>query len=170
MAVDLKNRCVTDRRRFSLQASVWIGLALAFSQSACQPKRQSERLTVASAGRISSLDPALASTTGALQVLSALGGTLYIRGKNGDFQPQLAASKPEVSGDGLSITIPLRRDVLFHDGSRFDAKAMAFSLNRFLRIGSQRYLLSDRIAAIETPNTFEIRLRLSSPPARLKAY
>ncbi|MDA7676958.1 ABC transporter substrate-binding protein [bacterium] len=169
MAAELKNRCVTDRRRFSLQASVLIGLALAFSQSACQPKRQSERLTVASAGRLSSVDPALASTTGALQVLSALGDTLYIRGNNGDFQPQLAASKPEVSGDGLSITIPLRRDVLFHDGSRFDAKAMAFSLNRFLRIGSQRYLLSDRIEAIETPNTFEIRLRLKQPSSSIES-
>ena len=169
MAVDINNRCVTDRRRSRLQASVLIGLALAFSQSACQPKRQSERLTVASAGRISSLDPALASTTGALQVLSALGDTLYIRGNNGDFQPQLAASKPEVSGDGLSITIPLRRDVLFHDGSRFDAKAMAFSLNRFLRIGSQRYLLSDRIEAIETPNTFEIRLRLKQPSSSIES-
>ena len=71
MAVDLKNRCVTDRRRSRLQASVLIGFVLAFSQSACQPKRQSERLTVASAGRISSIDPALASTTGVLQVLSA---------------------------------------------------------------------------------------------------
>ena len=169
MAADLKNRCVTDRRRLSLQASVWIGLALAFSQSACQPKRQSERLTVASAGRISSLDPALASTTGTLQVLSALGDTLYIRDNNGDFRPQLAASEPEVSGDGLNITIPLRRDVLFHDGSRFDAKAMAFSLNRFLRIGSQRYLLSDRIAAIETPNTFEIRLRLKQPSSSIES-
>ena len=169
MAAELKNRCVTDRRRFSLQASVLIGLALAFSQSACQPKRQSERLTVASAGRLSSVDPALASTTGALQVLSALGDTLYIRGNNGDFQPQLAASKPEVSGDGLSITIPLRRDVLFHDGSRFDAKAMVFSLNRFLRIGSQRYLLSDRIEAIDTPNTFEIRLRLKQPSSSIES-
>ena len=169
MAVDLKNRCVTDRRRFSLQASVLIILAVACSQSACQPKRQSERLTVASAGRISSLDPALASTTGALQVLSALGDTLYIRGNNGDFEPQLAASKPEVSLDRLSITIPLRRDVLFHDGSRFDAKAMAFSLNRFLRIGSQRYLLSNRIAAIETPNPFEIRLRLKQPSSSIES-
>ena len=127
---------MTDLRRSSLKASVLIGLALAFTQSACQPKRQSERLTVASAGRISSLDPALASTKGVLQVLSALGDTLYVRGANGELQPQLAASKPEVSDDGLSVTIPLRRDVLFHDGSRFAAKAMAFSLNRFLPIGS----------------------------------
>ena len=169
MAVDLQIRCVTDRRRFRLQASVLIGLALAFSQSSCQPKRQSERLTVASAGRISSLDPALASTTGTLQVLSALGDTLYVRGQNGTFQPQLAASKPEVSANGLSVTIPLRRDVLFHDGSRFDAKAMAFSLNRFLRIGTQRYLLSDRIAAIETPKPYAIRLRLKQPSSSIES-
>ena len=160
---------MTDLRRSSLKASVLIGLALAFSQSACQPKRQSERITVASAGRISSLDPALASTRGVLQVLSALGDTLYIRGANGKLQPQLAASKPEVSDDGLSVSIPLRRDVLFHDGSRFDAKAMAFSLNRFLRIGSQRYLLSDRIAEIETPDTFEIRLRLKHPSSSIES-
>ena len=169
MAVDINNRCVTDRRRSRLQASVLIGLALAFSQSACQPKRQSERLTVASAGRISSLDPALASTTGVLQVLSALGDTLYIRGTNGKLQPQLAASKPELSDDGLSLTIPLRRDVLFHDGTRFDAKAMAFSLKRFLRIGSQRYLLNDRIAAIETPTRFELRLRLKQPSSSIES-
>ena len=169
MAVDLKNRCVTDRRRSRLQASVLIGLALAFSQSACKPKRQSERLTVASAGRISSLDPALASTTGVLQVLSALGDTLYIRGTNGKLQPQLAASKPQFSDDGLSLTIPLRRDVLFHDGTRFDAKAMAFSLKRFLRIGSQRYLLNDRIAAIDAPSPFELRLRLKQPSSSIES-
>ena len=168
MAVDLKNRCVTDRRRSRLQASVLIGFVLAFSQSACQPKRQSERLTVASAGRISSLDPALASTTGVLQVLSALGDTLYIRGTKGKLQPQLAASKPQFSDDGLSLTIPLRRDVLFHDGTRFDAKAMAFSLKRFLRIGSQRYLLNDRIAAIDAPSPFELRLRLKQPSSSIE--
>lgn len=169
MAVDLKNRCVTDRRRSRLQASVLIGFVLAFSQSACQPKRQSERLTVASAGRISSLDPALASTTGVLQVLSALGDTLYIRGTKGKLQPQLAASKPQFSDDGLSLTIPLRRDVLFHDGTRFDAKAMAFSLKRFLRIGSQRYLLNDRIAAIDAPSPFELRLRLKQPSSSIES-
>ena len=42
-------------------------LGLSFSQIACQPHRRSDRLTVASAGRIASLDPAQASTYGTLQ-------------------------------------------------------------------------------------------------------
>ena len=169
MAIDIKIRSVTDLPRFRLQASVLIGLTLAFTQSACQPTRQSERLTVASAGRISSLDPALASTTGVLQVLNALGDTLYIRDNNGKLQPQLAATKPELSDDGLSLTIPLRQDVQFHDGSRFDAEAMAFSLRRFLRIGSQRYLVNDRIESIETPDPFRIRLNLKRPSSSIES-
>ncbi len=168
MATDTQIRFVTDRRRFSPKARLLIGLALALTLSACQPKRQSERLTVASAGRISSLDPALASTTGVLQVLSALGDTLYRRDANGKLQPQLAASKPELSNDGLNLTIPLRRDVLFHDGTRFDAHAMAFSLRRFLRIGTQRYLVENRIESIETPTPFRIRLRLKRPSSSIE--
>ena len=160
---------MTDRRRFRQQFSLLLGLILAVSQSACQPKRQSDRLTVASAGRIASLDPALASTTGVLQVLSALGDTLYVRDDTGTVQPQLAAAKPEFSADGLSVTIPLRRDVLFHDGSPFNAKAMAFSLRRFLRIGSQRYLVGNRIESIETPGPFQLRLNLKRPSSSIES-
>ena len=39
----------------------------------CGAPRQQERLTVASAGNISSLDPAQASTLAAIQLLSAIG-------------------------------------------------------------------------------------------------
>ncbi|PTT95955.1 ABC transporter substrate-binding protein, partial [Pseudomonas sp. HMWF031] len=54
-------------------------LALCIGQTACQPSRTSDRLIVASAGRISALDPARANTFGALQLLSAIGDTLYKR-------------------------------------------------------------------------------------------
>ena len=45
---------------------------LGLTQTACQPERRSTRLTVASAGRIASLDPAQASTYGTLQLLLSL--------------------------------------------------------------------------------------------------
>ena len=116
-------------RRSLLQ--VCAALAVCFSQNACQPQRTSDRLIVASAGRITSLDPAQASTFGALQLLSALGDTLYKRSSTGVLTASLAADLPRISDGGLTVTIPLREDVLFHDGTRFDAQAMAFSLRRF---------------------------------------
>jgi peptide/nickel transport system substrate-binding protein len=144
-------------------------VALSFTQLACQPPRDRQRLTVASAGRIVSLDPAQASTTGTLQLLSALGDTLYQREADGRLTPQLAASQPRLSDGGRTVTIPLRRDVRFHDGSRFDAAAMAFSLRRFLRIGTQSYVVGDRIEAIESPEPFLLRLRLSRPSSSLES-
>lgn len=144
-------------------------VSLGSSQMACQPQRHSERLTVASAGRIASLDPAQASTYGTLQLLSALGDTLYTRDLNGSLRPQLAKTQPQISKDGRTITIPLRQDVLFHDGSRFDAAAMAFSLRRFLRIGTQSYVVGDRIDAIETPGPHLLRIRLSRPSSSLES-
>lgn len=143
-------------------------LALCISQNACQPARNSDRITVASAGRITSLDPAQASTFGALQLLSALGDTLYRRTAKGELIPALASALPEISDGGLTVTIPLREDVLFHDGTRFDAEAMAFSLRRFLEIGTLSYVVGDRITSVEAPETYQLRLRLSRPSSSLE--
>ena len=159
-----------QQRRFrSTWISVAVGLGLSLSQLACQHQRSSDRLTVASAGRIASLDPAQANTYGTLQLLSALGDTLYTREQDSSLKPQLAAEQPQISDGGRTVTIPLRRDVLFHDGTRFDAEAMAFSLNRFLRIGIQSYVVGDRIEAIETPASDVLRLRLSRPSSSLES-
>lgn len=148
-------------------AAVLIGLSL--SQLACQHRVSSDRITVASAGRVASLDPAQANTYGTLQLLSALGDTLYKREVDGSLRPQLASQPPQISDSGLTITIPLRRDVLFHDGNRFDAEAMAFSLRRFLQIGTQSHVVGDRIRAIETPEPYTLRLRLNRPSSSLES-
>ena len=50
-----------------------MALALTITQMGCQAPPPTSRITVASAGRISSLDPAQASTLGATQLISALG-------------------------------------------------------------------------------------------------
>ena len=156
------------RRHLKHLLPLTTALALCVSQGACQPGRRSDRITVASAGRITSLDPAQASTFGALQLLSALGDTLYKRTAQGELKPSLAEALPEISDDGRTVTIPLRKDVLFHDGTRFDAEAMAFSLRRFLEIGTLNYVVGDRITAVETPDTYQLRLRLSRPSSSLE--
>ena len=155
-------------RLFRTLLTVSAAAAIGLSQSACQPSRPNDRFTVASAGRITSLDPAQASTFGAQQVISALGDTLYTRSVSGELEPSLAAGLPEISDDGLTVTIPLRQDVLFHDGTPFNAAAMAFSLRRFLAIGTLSYVVGDRIKAVETPSAYELRLQLTRPSSSLE--
>ncbi len=143
------------------------GIAILLSQLACQASRNSNRLVIAAAGKITSLDPAQASTFNALQLISALGDPLYRMNEKGSLTPQLASGPPQISDEGLTISIPLRKGVRFHDGTLFDSKAMAFSLKRFMKIGTQSYLLGGRISSIETPKPFLFRLRLTRPSSSI---
>ena len=74
-----------------------MALVLAISQMGCQAPPPTNRITVASAGRISSLDPAQASTHGAMQLINALGDPLYRLRRDGSLEPRLAASAPVLS-------------------------------------------------------------------------
>ena len=146
---------------FALIRSLALAMLSAAVLSGCQVEATGDRLTVASAGRVTSLDPAQASTVSAIQLLSALGDPLYSLTRSGALEPRLASGPPSVSADGRTVTIPLRTDVLFHDGSRFDAEAMAFSLRRFLDIGTLSYVVGGRIADIEATAPHELTLKLS---------
>jgi peptide/nickel transport system substrate-binding protein len=125
--------------------------------------KQAGGLVVATSARVGSVDPVRASTFGATQLLSAVGDPLYRLDDDGGVIPALAAAAPRVSDDGLTVTIPLRRDVLFHDGTPFDAKAMVFSLERFLAIGTLSYLLDQRIEAVRASGSHDLELRLKRP-------
>ena len=138
-------------------------------QLSCVQYKKRENIIVASAGKIESLDPAQANTLRTLQILSALGDTLYKINKEGNLSPSLAKDLPKVSKNGLLIDIPLKENISFHDGSIFNAEAMEFSLNRFMKIGTLNYLLNDKIEDIEVKDEFLIRIKLKKPSSSLKS-
>ncbi len=142
-----------------------LSLPLLVTLASCQLSKKSTRLIVASSGKITSLDPAQASTFDALQLLSALGDPLYKINKEGTLEGVLAKELPVISENGRIISIPLRDDVFFHDGTPFNSMAMAFSLKRFMKIGRLNYLLDGRIKSIETPSPYELRINLTRPSA-----
>ena len=96
-------------------------------------------------------------------MLGALGDPRYSLGRSGELEPRLASAAPIVSDDGLTVTIPLRKDVVFH-GTAFDAEAMVFSLRRFLDIGTLSYVVGGRIAEIEAASPHELKLHLGRNP------
>ncbi len=146
-----------------------LSIILVIFQLSCVQNKKRENIIVASAGKIESLDPAQANTLRTLQILSALGDTLYKINKEGNIYPSLAKELPQVSKNGLLIDIPLRKNISFHDGSIFNAKAMKFSLERFMEIGTLKYLLNDKIEAIEIKDEFVLRIKLKKPSSSIKS-
>ncbi|MEO1342135.1 MAG: ABC transporter substrate-binding protein, partial [Cyanobacteria bacterium J06635_13] len=81
-----------------------------------------------------------------------------------------ATALPEISADGLTYTIPIREGVTFHDGTAFDAKAMEFSLQRFITNGGKpAFLLGDVIESVEATGDYELKITLQQPFAAFPA-
>ncbi len=99
---------------FVIQFLAFIALLSQFSCTYNTSKEKNKPIILASKGKIDSLDPAQASKLLAIQLISALGDTLYRINSDGSLEPRLAKEKPQVSKDGLTILINLTDDVLFH--------------------------------------------------------
>ena len=123
------------------------------------------RITVGTTKKPRTLDPADAYELRSIALIRNLSDRLYTYDP-GDtkLKPQLATALPTVSLDGLTYKIPLRQGVVFHDGTAFDAKAMKFSLDRFIQNkGKPSFLLAERVASIEAASPYELTIKLKKP-------
>lgn len=136
------------------------------------PKAGSPTTAASNNGRITigltdpprTLDPADGYEVYTSNIITSLGDRLYSY-KQGtlELEPQLATALPKISADGLTYTIPLRKGVVFHDGTQFDAKAMEFSLNRFIKNGGKpSTLLSDLVESIKATGDYELTIKIKN--------
>ena len=125
----------------------------------------SDRVTVGMTIRPRTLDPADSYEIAGLNAIYNLGDTLYTyEPGTTELMPLLATEMPTVSEDGLTYTIPLREGVVFHDGTDFNAEAMAFSLQRFMENGGKpSFLLSDVVDNVEATGDDELTIQLKQP-------
>ena len=86
-----------------------------------------------------------------------------------ELTPQLATDW-KWSEDGTSLTFNLRDDVTFHDGTPFDAEAVAYNINRSLTLEESRRK-SDlaSVTGTEVLGPHEIRINMDHPDAALLA-
>jgi ABC-type dipeptide/oligopeptide/nickel transport system permease component/ABC-type transport system substrate-binding protein len=84
--------------------------------------------------------------------------------QNGTVAPALAESW-EISPDGLTYVFHLRRGVLFHDGSAFDASDVKFSLDRIVAETSAnaQKALFEPIRRVEVIDPVTVRVTLAHP-------
>lgn len=153
-------------RQFWLGCVAVLWLSLGLVGCVALPKAiDSDRIVVGTAARLRTLDPADAYELLSGALLYNLGDRLYaVQANSVEIVPQLATALPTISDDGLTYRIPLRQGVRFHDGSPFNAAAMAFSLQRFIDNGGRpAYLLGDRVASITASGEYELTIQLKAP-------
>src|SRR2546428_14143723 len=81
---------------------------------------------------------------------------------DGKFIPE-AAESWQISPDGLLYTFRLRKNVLFHDGSKVDAAAVKFTVDRIMdpatRSSFRSFLEAVHSVEVIDPHTLQIRLK-----------
>jgi len=123
------------------------------------------RITIGTTLKLRTLDPADAYEVISGNILYNLGDRLYDYeiGTN-QLVPKLATALPTISSDGLTYTIPIRKGVLFHDQTPFNAAAMEFSIKRFIQnAGSPSSLLADTIDTVQATGEYELTIKLKKP-------
>jgi len=88
------------------------------------------------------LDPHKTAFAPHARIIRSIFDSLVVLLPGNRIGPWLAKSW-EISGDGLGYTFHLRDDVKFHDGTRFDAAAVKFNLDRIKEPKNAFYALAD---------------------------
>lgn len=144
-------------------------LAISCGQSADMSQTSStsnpDRITIGTTLKLRTLDPSDAYEVISGNLLYNLGDRLYgYKLGTTEIVPQLAAEMPIVTPDGLTYIISLREGVVFHDGTPFNAEAMAFSLRRFIENkGSPSSLLADIVESVTATREYELTIKLKKP-------
>ncbi len=130
-----------------------------------QTSSPGDRLVIASVEKPRTLDPADGYEVPVSDIITSLGDRLYTyQDQTSTIVPQLATALPKVSPDGITYTISLRQGVTFHDGEPFNAKAMVFSLERFVKNGGKpSTLLGNVMESVQASGEFEITIKLKAP-------
>jgi peptide/nickel transport system substrate-binding protein len=124
-----------------------------------------------SIGVPSILDPTLSVSGGPTEeVFSTICEGLYDVGGNGQIVPLLASALPGISKDKLTYTIPLRKGIVFNDGTPFNAQAVVTTLQRDLTLpGSLRTADLSSVDGVSVADASTVVVHLKEPDSSLTA-
>lgn len=109
------------------------------------------------------LDPAEQTTTTIANIVDYMFETLVdLHPTKNEIVPRLA-TRWQISRDGLTYTFTLRRGVMFHDGTPFNAQAVKFTLERLQdpRVAMALRFLATPITSVEAPSDDTVRITLN---------
>jgi peptide/nickel transport system substrate-binding protein len=114
-----------------LKAFVFVALLLTLFSAAPAVQAQIPELVIGIGTDADTLNPQEQTTSLMINMVELLYDTLFYQNAEGKLEPRLA-TKFDVSKDGLTYILHLRKDVKFSDGTPFDAKVMKLTVDRAL--------------------------------------
>jgi peptide/nickel transport system substrate-binding protein len=135
-----------------------------------QKVRDGGSLVMALSAEPDRLDPTTSSSLYTRYVMQTMCQKLYDIDDKGALVPQLATAMPAISPDGLTVTIPVRSDAAFADGTKFNADAVRITLERGLTLkGSGRKSELGPISAVKALDDTHVQITYKKPFAPLTA-
>lgn len=174
-------RATVDRRRFlglAIGAAITGPTALAACGGSSAGDRVTQRhadgiLRIGVAGAPSNINPLDSGSELTHWIAEPVMESLYTYDAELASVPLLAAGEPEISDDQLTWTIPLRRDVTFHNGDAFTAHHVVATLDHLLDLGSGSewitYLI-DFVQWFEATDDHTVTIGLALPYGLLRSH
>lgn len=123
-------------------------------------------LKIGSGFEPSSFDPAQAQEGMYIPFYQAAYDTLIKRDPDGSLSPMLA-TKWTYNSSNTKLTLALREDVKFSDGTRFDSSAVKANLEHFKAANGPMVVTAGAITSIETPDPATAVINLNAPDPAL---
>jgi ABC-type transport system substrate-binding protein len=145
-------------------------LAVLVAAAAGPARAQGKELVIGTQADAATLDPHYTADVPSGTIQLHVYETLVTTDKSGQRVPGLAESW-SWSRDGLALTLRLRGNVSFHDGTPFDAAAVKANFDRILdpEAKTMARSLFATVTGVETPDTRTVVLRLKEPTGALIA-
>src|SRR2546425_3525599 len=153
------------RLKLGVMAVVAIAVMLGAGATADAQKRGGT-LRVAYGNEIAHLDFHTAPGYEMMWVAMNVGCGLINITPDGKFVPD-AAESWQISSDGLLYTFKLKKNVLFHDGTKVDAAAVKFSIDRIMDPATKSGMRTfyESVHSVEVLDASTVQIRLTHPYA-----
>lgn len=141
-------------------------LVAALFLGGCGAKDADRPWVIIVSGEPGSADPAENQTLGGLAYLPHVYETLYTfyGDESPALSPNLANGYPEVTPDGLTYKIYIKREATFHDGTAVTADAVVYSYERMLALDTgPASVTAGYIESIRALNPYAVEIVLKEP-------
>src|SRR5258708_10541854 len=125
---------------------------------------------IAMIGEPTSLDPMATTADLTAIIMQHVYESLYTFDQGWNIRPMLAEKLPTVSKDGLTVEIPLRKGVKFHNGKEMKSDDVAASLKRWMEMAPRGKALAKNGATVDAKGPYAVEFKLKQTVPSLVAH